>query len=149
MPSKSDRRSSSGDQESTMTKHAKMLCSLAMAATALVTFSLSSSEAFARYGVVRRVAATHASHSVNNARVSPFVRGKLNPYAANSLRRSASLNRQNLTERKGHNGDKDKHGDKGHGHDRDKDKYGDKDHGHDRDKDKYGDKGHGHDRDKD
>ena len=86
-----------------MTKHAKILCSLAIGATALVTFSLSTTEAFARSGVVRRVAATHAPHVVNRT----FVRGKLSPYAASNLRKSksqAGLRRQLLTEK---HGDKD------------------------------------------
>src|SRR5690242_6006787 len=87
---KSDRRSSPWDQESTMTKYDKTLCSLAITATTLVTFSLSSNEAFARSGVVRRVAAPHATRSVNKARPSPFVRGKLNPYASRNLRRNGN-----------------------------------------------------------
>jgi hypothetical protein len=160
-----------------MTKHARMLCSLAITATALVTFSLSTTEAYARSGVVRRVAVSHAPHVANRS----FVRYKMNPNAANNLRRSkvAGIHRVppdwkrshgGLTEGKGHGHDGDKHGHKGHdgdkhghkGHDGDRhdhkghdgDKHGHK--GHDGDKhghkghdgDKHGDKGHGHDKEK-
>jgi hypothetical protein len=148
-----------------MTKYAKTLCSLAITAATLVTFSLSSNEAFARSGVVRRVAAPHATRTVNKARPSPFVRGKLNPYASRNLRNSKNAfwdkqgNSHHLTEGKGHNhekeyGEKDKrhhgdkeYGDKDKGHKGDKD-YGDKDKGRKGDKD-YGDKDKGHRGDKD
>jgi uncharacterized membrane protein YgcG len=161
---KSDRRSSLWDQESTMTKYAKTLCSLAITAATLATFSLSSNEAFARSGVVRRVAAPHATRMVNKARPSPFVRGKLNSYAASNLRNSKNVswakhsgegNSRLLTEGKGHghDGDKNKgqrgdkeYGSKDNGHKGDKD-YGNKDNGHKGDKE-YGNKDNGHKGDK-
>jgi hypothetical protein len=146
-----------------MTKYAKTLCSLAITAATLATFSLSSNEAFARSGVVRRVAVPHATRMVNKARPSPFVRGKLNSYAASNLRNSKNVswakhsgegNSRLLTEGKGHGHD----GDKGHkeggkdygkdnGHRGDKE-YGNKDNGHRGDKE-YGDKDKGHKGDKD
>jgi hypothetical protein len=147
-----------------MTKYAKTLCSLAITAATLVTFSLSSNEAFARSGVMRRVAATHATRTVNKARPSPFVRGKLNSYAASNLRNSKNVswakhssegNSRLLTEGKGHghDGDKNKgqrgdkeYGNKDKGHRGDKD-YGDKDKGHKGDKE-YGNKDKGHKGDK-
>src|SRR5215471_4609042 len=137
---KSGRRSSPWDQESTMTKYAKTLCSLAITAATLVTFSLSSNEAFARSGVVRRVAVAHNTRPVNKARPSPFVRGKLNPYAASNLRSTKNVswakhpgegNSRLLTEGKGHGHD-------GHKSDKDGKEYG---HKGDKDGQEYGHKG--------
>src|SRR5215468_221770 len=134
-----------------MTKYAKMLCTLAIGATALATFSLSSDEAFARSGVVRRVA-TRVAHPVSQARANPFVRGRLNQYAAKNLRSSKSAS---WSKHPGHDSDKGprgykegkEFGDKGHRGDKDGKEYGDKHHRGDKDGKEYGDNRHRGDKD--
>jgi len=136
-----------------MTKYAKMLCTLAIGATALATFSLSSDEAFARSGVVRRVA-TRVAHPVSQARANPFVRGRLNQYAAKNLRNSRNVS---SNKHAAHDSNKGPHGykeskefgdkDKGHRGDKDGKEYGDKHHRGDKDGKEYGDNRHRGDKD--